>query len=56
MKGDQFGLSLVPQAKVAASGKMIPAPGTIEALEKYLKLAPNGPNSQAARDLLTTMK
>jgi hypothetical protein len=36
-------------------GKMIPAPGTVESLEKYLTFAPNGANAQATRDLLAGM-
>ncbi|HTS63716.1 MAG TPA: tetratricopeptide repeat protein [Candidatus Acidoferrales bacterium] len=49
----QLGVSLT--SKMTMNGdKPVPAPGTVEALQKYLQLAPNGPNAQAAKDLLTT--
>ena len=49
------GLALMGKAQIAADGKVIPAPGTAEAFRKYLALAPAGPNSRAATDLLTTL-
>jgi tetratricopeptide (TPR) repeat protein len=49
----QLGVSLT--AKMTMNGdKPVPAPGTVEALQKYLQLSPNGQNSQAAKDLLAT--
>jgi len=51
----QYAVTLVSKAQIGADGKVTPAPGTVEALQKYLQLAPNGPNSQAARDLLGSM-
>jgi Tfp pilus assembly protein PilF len=49
----QLGVALT--AKMTMNGdKPVPAPGTVEALQKYLQLAPSGPNAQAAKDLLTT--
>ncbi|HEY4361982.1 MAG TPA: carboxypeptidase regulatory-like domain-containing protein [Bryobacteraceae bacterium] len=51
----QYGLVLVGKATVAADGKVQPPAGTVEALQKYLELAPTGPNAQAAKDLLTTL-
>jgi tetratricopeptide (TPR) repeat protein len=49
----QLGVSLT--AKMTMNGdKPVPAPGTVEALQKYLQLAPNGANAQAAKDLLAT--
>ncbi|HXK06318.1 MAG TPA: tetratricopeptide repeat protein [Verrucomicrobiae bacterium] len=49
----QLGVSLT--SKMTMNGdKPVPAPGTVEALQKYLQLAPNGPNAQAAKDLLST--
>ncbi len=51
----QYGLALMGKAQIAADGKVIPAPGTAEAFRKYLALAPAGPNSRAATDLLTTL-
>ncbi len=37
------------------TGKVVPAPGTQEALETYLKLAPTGPNASAAQQMLQTI-
>jgi hypothetical protein len=37
------------------SGKMVPAPGTLEAFQKDLALAPTGPNASAAKDALTAL-
>ena len=48
----QLGRSLVPAAKVDETGKSIPAPGTMEALEKYLELAPDGGYAAQARSLI----
>lgn len=36
-------------------GKIIPPPGTVEALQKYLKLQPNGPYSPQAKDFLVVL-
>jgi hypothetical protein len=35
--------------------KTIPAPGTVEAFQKYLEIAPTGPNAQSAKDLLASL-
>jgi Tfp pilus assembly protein PilF len=51
----QYGVMLVAKAAVGADGKVTPVPGTIEALQKYLELAPTGANAQAAKDMLTTL-
>ncbi len=52
----QLGVSLTGMAAVdPKTGKVQPAPGTVEALQKYLQLAPNGPNAPAAKSLLDTM-
>jgi tetratricopeptide (TPR) repeat protein len=37
---------------LSKDGKPVPAPGTIEALNKYLELAPDGKNAQTAKDML----
>ena len=34
---------------------MTPAPGTVEAFQKYLELQPDGPNAQSAKDMLTSL-
>ena len=51
----QLGITLTGMASVDSSGKIAPAPGTQEALQKYLELAPDGPNAAAAKSLLETM-
>jgi hypothetical protein len=37
------------------TGKMLAPPGTIEALQKYLTLKPDGPNAQSAKDLIAAL-
>jgi tetratricopeptide (TPR) repeat protein len=51
----QYGVSLVSKASYGADGKVTPVPGTVEALQKYLALAPTGQFAQAATDMLTTL-
>jgi len=52
----QLGVTLTGQASVdAATGKVVPVAGTVEALQAYLKIAPTGPNAEAAKSLLETM-
>lgn len=48
----QKGVNLVGKAKTDDKGKVIPAPGTAEAFNKYLELAPTGPNADAAKSML----
>jgi tetratricopeptide (TPR) repeat protein len=50
----QKGVNLLGKATLQGN-KTIPAPGTVEALQKYLELAPNGPNAQSAKDLLASL-
>ena len=50
----QKGVNLLGKATLQGN-KTIPAPGTVEALQKYLELAPTGPNAQSAKDLLTSL-
>ena len=40
------------KATADPSGKIIAAPGTIEALQKYLELKPDGPFAQSAKELI----
>jgi tetratricopeptide (TPR) repeat protein len=49
----QLGVGLVGKATTDKAGKVIPVPGTEEALTKYLELAPTGPNAEGAKGLLT---
>jgi tetratricopeptide (TPR) repeat protein len=51
----QKGINLLGKATLGKDGKMIPAPGTAEALNKYLELEPEGKNAQAAKDLLASI-
>lgn len=48
----QYGLYLTSKATTDKSGKIIPAPGTIEALQKYLDLKPDGPFAASAKELI----
>jgi tetratricopeptide (TPR) repeat protein len=50
----QKGVNLMAKATLQG-GKTIPAPGTIESFQKYLELAPTGPNAQNAKDLLASL-
>jgi tetratricopeptide (TPR) repeat protein len=51
----QYGVSLMAKAQVGADGKVTPAPGTKEALEKYLALKPDGANAESAKGMLAMM-
>jgi len=51
----QYGLSLAAQASVSADGKITAPPGTIEAFQKYLQLAPDGKSAQLSKDMLTQL-
>jgi TPR repeat protein len=46
---------LVGNSKMNAKGEVVPPPGTIEALKKYLELAPNGEHVGDARDMLKAL-
>jgi tetratricopeptide (TPR) repeat protein len=51
----QLGIVLVGKATTSPDGKIIPPAGTIEAFQKYLDLAPTGPNADAAKAMLVSM-
>jgi tetratricopeptide (TPR) repeat protein len=52
----QLGITLIGMASVdPGTGAMVPPPGTKEALEKYIQLAPTGPNAEAAKSLIDTL-
>jgi len=51
----QKGVNLLGKATLSKEGKMVPVPGTAEAFNKYLELAPNGPYAQASKDLLASI-
>lgn len=48
----QYGVFLTSKATTDPSGKIVAAPGTIEALNKYLQLKPDGPFAQSAKELI----
>jgi tetratricopeptide (TPR) repeat protein len=50
----QKGLNLMAKATLQGE-KTIPAPGTVEAFQKYLEVAPTGPNAQNAKDMLASL-
>ena len=52
----QYGISLAAKATMTADGKMIPPPGMREAFEKYLEMAPNGPNVVGAKGMMDAMQ
>ncbi len=51
----QYGVSLMSKAQIDAEGKVTPAPGTREALEKYLELKADGPNAESAKGMIAMM-
>lgn len=51
----QYGVTLVSKAQMGADGKVTPVPGTVEAFQKYLEVAPNGQFVQQAKDMLATL-
>lgn len=48
----QKGINLIGQATYTKDGKIIAVPGTAEAFQKYLELAPTGPYAEQAKQLL----
>ncbi len=50
----QKGVNLLGKATLQGS-KTIAPPGTAEAFQKYLEIAPEGPNAQSAKDLLASI-
>ncbi len=50
----QKGVNLLGKATLQGD-KTIPAPGTVEAFQKYLEIAPTGPNAQSAKELLASL-
>ena len=50
----QKGMVLVGKSTMQGT-KMVAPPGTEEALQKYLELAPNGPNAASATEVLQTL-
>ena len=51
----QYGLYLAGKANADGSGKITAPPGTIEALQKYLELKPDGPFAPSAKELIAQL-
>ena len=51
----QLGMALAAKASTDASGKITPAPGTIDALQKYLELKPDGVNAASAKEMIAAL-
>jgi tetratricopeptide (TPR) repeat protein len=51
----QYGVYLASKATADASGKIVAAPGTTEALSKYLELKPDGPMAPSAKELIAQL-
>ncbi len=51
----QLGICLMARAQTTPEGKVIPAPGTVEAFQKYLDLKADGPFAAVAKDMITTL-
>jgi tetratricopeptide (TPR) repeat protein len=50
------GQALMGKASMGPDGKIVPAPGTAEALQTYLKLAPSGPHAADAQGMLQSIQ
>ena len=50
------GQALFGKATMSADGKVIPAPGTVEAFQAYLKLDPSGKHVTEAQAVLQTIQ
>jgi tetratricopeptide (TPR) repeat protein len=51
----QYGLYLTSKATADPSGKIVAAPGTIDALQKYLELKPDGGFAPSAKELIASL-
>lgn len=51
----QKGVNLIGKATTKPDGSMVAPPGTSEAFNKYLELAPTGPYAQSAKDMLAAI-
>ncbi len=49
------GTALLSKAKLNADGTMTPVAGTADAFNKYLELAPDGPNAEASKQILASI-
>ena len=51
----QLAMSLIGQAKMDDKGNVVPPPGTIEALQKVIELAPTSPQAAEAKAMIETL-
>ncbi|MCU1330778.1 MAG: repeat-containing protein [Bryobacterales bacterium] len=51
----QYGVALAGRATTDATGKVIPPPGAIDALQKYLQLKPDGSYAQQAKEMIAAL-
>ena len=51
----QLGTAMVGKAQTKEDGSIIPAPGTVEAFQKYLELKPDGPNAASAQMMIQSL-
>jgi len=51
----QYGVCLSAKMTTAADGKVSAPPEMAQAFQKYLELAPEGPNAQGAKDMLAAL-
>lgn len=51
-----YGMALMGKAQVKPDGTMVPAPGTIEAFQTYLKLEPNGSYAASAQASIAALQ
>ncbi len=51
----QLGTALVGKAQTKEDGSIVPAPGTVEAFQKYVELKPDGPNSASAKMMIASL-
>ena len=51
----QLGVYLIGKASFAADGRVTPAPGTVEAFQKYVELAPMGQFAESAKGMLKSL-
>jgi tetratricopeptide (TPR) repeat protein len=51
----QYGVAMAGKATTDKSGKIIAPPGTIEALQKYLDLKPDGSYAESAKELIAQL-
>lgn len=51
----QYGVAMAGKATTDSTGKIVAPPGTIEALQKYLELKPDGPYAESAKELIAQL-